>query len=150
MLLNNKREMIPNVHEETVRKMIAIRDKFPHQQKGGGEYVTTKTSAHNTIEQRKSGLDGLDETNKHRGVFKATNDNQLPCLKSIKNSNGLDPPPTVTVGGKVNQKNCVKGSTVDRVCNRDQCKFAHLLDLAKITTETYALNQWIDKIPNFT
>ena len=47
------------------------------------------------------------------------------------------------------QQFCVKGSTTSRVCGRDTCKFSHLLDFNKITTGTYALNQWVNKIPNF-
>ena len=64
---------------------------------------------------------------------------KLPYLKSATNLDGASNPPKVTLGHKEMQI-CVKGSSKDRVCTNDNCKFAHLFVLDKITKGEIKLN----------
>ena len=65
----------------------------------------------------------------------------MPSFKSANNPDGKPHPPKVTVGGKETQI-CVKGSSKDRICTNDKCKFAHIFSLEKITKGVSELNTW--------
>ena len=94
---------------------------------GAGSSTTNKTPPKQKNDMRK---DGLDETHKHKGIFKSTNNNKLAYLKNPShNPNVVDPPTKFTIGSTADQQIRVKGSTVSLFCKKENCNYSHLFSL---------------------
>ena len=65
----------------------------------------------------------------------------MPHFKSKDNPEGATHPPKVTVGGK-EMTICMKGSSKDKVCTNNRCKFAHVFTLDTIEKGVSDLNTW--------
>ena len=99
--------------------------------KGGHNPRSANGDAHNA---------NRNSPDKDKGIFII--DQHMPRFISQFYTNGVPHPPKVTVDGK-EVTICIKGSSRGKVCTKENCRFAHIFNIDKITKGLSELNTYL-------